>query len=168
MKFLQVATLLLCLIISWYLLLPDPGFPPPPPGSLVSTEPADTESIYRRAYFTDLSRQEIMEYYSSTFALRFLPWVQLRLNNPPEESQTVIRDQALTSWLEELVHPWRESVYINGFYPTLPTQAINVAGKHYEAKITVRLLPSHPVTRLTVLAMTSIITAVLFKEFTHV
>ena len=69
--------------------------------------------------------------------------------------------------MEELVHPWRDSLLINGFYPTLPTEQINRNGVHYQGKITIRRLPSQALTRLTVLALTCIAGRLLVKEYAH-
>ena len=142
---------LLLLLFTGYLLSPVPGFPSPPPESLVSREPADTESIYRQAFYTNLSREEIINYYKTQFGLPFI-----RLIIPPEDTQTVIRDQARSSWLEELIHPLKDSLYVNGFYPTKPTEQINIDGVHYQAKIIIRYIPSHPKTRLTVLGQAGV------------
>lgn len=148
-----------------YLAIPSPQFPPPPPNSLQSDEPADTESIYRRAYYTNFSRSQVMDYYQRQFNSALL---QIRLNYPPEEATTFIRDQTRSSWLEELVHPGRESIFINGFYPTKPTEQININGVHYLNKITVHLFPSRAVSRLTVLGMTIIGFIWLKKEYGQV
>lgn len=158
------------LVSTLYLLFPGPGFPPPPPSAVVSTEPADTESIYRQAYYSNLSRSEIIDYYKNVF--RFspffsLPLPQLRINHPPEEAYTLIRDQTRSSWLEELTHPWRESVYINGFYPTKPTEQITVSGIPYQNKITLHYLPSYPITRITVLLLTSICCYIFYRSLYH-
>lgn len=156
--FLIIAVVVL-LVSVYYLLSPVPGFPPPPPGSLISAEPADTESIYRHAFYTNLSRSEIMAYYHSRFGK------SLRLNHPPEDAYSLVRDQTHSSWLEELVHPWKDSIYINGFYPTKPAEQINFGSVHYAAKITVRYIPSHPVTRLTVLGLVGVSLYFLAKEY---
>ena len=37
-----------------------------------------------------------------------------RLNYPPEDAQTLIRDQTQATFLEEIVHPMRESLFIAG------------------------------------------------------
>ncbi len=163
--------MLLILVTAVYLALPSPAFPPPPPNSLQSDEPADTESVYRRAYYTDYSRSEIMAYYKKQFQsspLGRLPLLQIRLNYPPEDAFTYIRDQTQSSWLEELVHPGRESIFINGFYPTKPTEQININGVHYLNKITVHYYPSRAVSRLTVLALTVIAVIWLKKEYGQV
>lgn len=170
-KFLRIVSLLTVLGICAYLLLPSPAFPNPPADARQSNEPADTESIYRRAYYTNYSREEIMKYYRSQFStspFSHLPLPIVRLNYPPEEGYSLIRDQTQTSWLEELVHPWRESLYINGFYPTKPTEQINIGGVHYVNKITIRYVPSHPVTRLTALAFALLCIITLKKEYAHI
>lgn len=144
-----------------YISLPIPQLPPPPPGSRVSQEPADTESSYRQAYFTNLSRQEVMDYYQHTFPQ------SLRLNHPPEEAVEFIRDQTKSSWLEELVYPLKTNLYINGFYPTKPTEQINLEGIHYAAKITWHVIPSTLPTRLTVIVLACGCSLLLIKETIH-
>lgn len=156
---------MLLLFTIYYLLLPSPSFPPPPAGSLRSNEPGDMESIYRRAYFTNYSRGEILKYYQHVFRI---PFFQILLNYPPEEAFTLVRDQTKSSWLQEIVHPWRESIFINGFYPTKPTEQININGVHYINKITVRYIPSHPVTRLTVLSLSALAIYWLYKEYVQI
>ena len=159
----KVVVPVLLLFTIYYLLFPVPGFPPPPPDSLVSTEPADTESIYRKAYYTDLSREQIINYYKTQWR-----WPFIRLIIPPEDAQTVIRDQTRSSWLEKFVHPIKDSLYVNGFYPNKPTEQINIDGVHYQAKITARYIPSHPITRLTVMALASVSGYLLIKEYAKI
>lgn len=108
-------------------------------------EEADTEYEYRRAYFTNLTRQEVVSYYQSQFRLSIFGFEvpSLGLNYPPEDAQTLIRDQTRSSFLEELVYPLRESFYINGFKPTLDKDEIWYKGVHYEQKITVRFVPGN-------------------------
>jgi hypothetical protein len=146
-----------------YFIFPRPGFISPPPNSLISNEPADTETQFRKAYFTNLSREEVLSYYKSNFKFPFL-----RLNHPPEDSLTLIRDQTKSSWMEELVHPLIDNLYINGFYPTKPTEQININGVHYQAKITVRYVPSSFTTQITVLLLIMVSGYLLFKEYSHV
>jgi hypothetical protein len=148
-----------------YLLIPSPSFPKAPPGSLRSNEPGDMESIYRRAYFTNFSRSEILAHYGKEFS-GSLP--QFLFNYPPEEAFSLIRDQTKSSWLQEYVHIGRESLYINGFYPTKPTEQININGVHYVNKITVRYIPSDQVSRLTVLGLIGISIYLLFKEYARI
>ena len=148
----------------YYLISPSPSFPPPPPDSLQSADPGDTETIYRRAYYTNLTRQEIMEYYDKNFP----DLVQYRLRLPPENSQTLIRDQTKSSFLEQIVHPWKSSLYINAFVPTKPTEQININKVHYLNKVTLRFISSHSISRLTVLLLTTIGFYWLTREYAHV
>lgn len=129
--------LTVCLVA--YALVPNPPFPSPPPGSLQSDEPADTETSLRRAYFTNSTREEVIQNYMDQ--LNLMPI--LRLNYPPEEAQTIIRDQTRSTYLEELSQPLRLSVYINGFEPKEEKDAILIKGNKYEEKITVRYVPSN-------------------------
>jgi len=127
------------LVALAYTLLPAPDFPAPPPGSVQSMEEADIETPLKRAYFTNYTREQVVEHYKDQFRYRAFT---LRLNYPPEEAQTLIRDQARATYLEELVHPLRESLFINGFVPYLAKDDIHYKGIHYEEKITIKYIPS--------------------------
>ena len=151
-----------------YLLLPNPAFPEPPPDALQSNESADTETLLRRAYFTNYTREEVMTHYKDQFEKPvifgiFLP--SYRLNYPPEEAQTIIRDQTRSTFLEEIVHPFRESVYINGFKPALKKDAVFIEGKDWYQKITVRFVPSNSLTRVTVAVLTLALIVIVIKEW---
>lgn len=160
----KIIITIIAILLGVYLIWPSPKFPPAPPGSLQSLEPADTESIYRLGYYTNLTRPEIMAWYDQNYPGP----IHYRLDLPPEDSSTVIRDQTRTSYLEQIIHPWRDSLYINVFVPTLPTEQINRNGIHYLNKVIVRQIPSRPITRLTVLLLTSIVTYLLLKHYSHV
>jgi hypothetical protein len=125
-----------------YLGLPSPEFPAPPEGSLQSNEPGDIKDQNVKAYFTDLSREEIITSYQEKFRLinfQNLPSFTIRLaNHPPEDARTVIREQIQSSYLEELVHPFRESIYINGFEPREEKDKIVVNGKNFKNKIVIK------------------------------
>lgn len=134
------------LALLLYLALPGQDFPPQPPDSVQSKEPADTENQLRRAYFTNFSRQEVLSWYESEFNHTLFKGLHLPtylLNYPPEEAGTIIRDQTRSSYLQEVVHPLRESIYINGFDPKDAKDAININGTSWREKITVRFVPSN-------------------------
>ncbi len=162
-KFVLLVFIVVLAFIGIYLILPSPTFPNPPPGSLISVEPADTESTYRQAFYTNLSRAEIIQYYKQAFRTP----LQLRLNHPPEDAATFIRDQTRSSFLEELVHPGKEVLFINGFVPKEVADTIVRDNKVYQSKITVRYVPSSVPTRLTVLLMLTISLYLLFREYTN-
>jgi hypothetical protein len=48
------------LVLFWYISLPNPEFPKPPADAVQSNEPADVESPSRRAYFTNLTREDVI------------------------------------------------------------------------------------------------------------
>ena len=147
------------LALLGYVVLPEPGFPAPPEDALRSKEPADSETPLRRAYFTNFTREEVMAHYKKEFR-----W-GLTLNYPPEESRTLIRDQTRSTFLEEIVHPLRESIYINGFEPKDEKDAINIEGLPWRQKIIVRYVPSTIFVRLVVVALSYIGSVILIKEW---
>lgn len=157
LKIFKVLFVIFSLIFLLYLLLPGPPFPNPPPDALQSNEPADTETLLRRAYFTDFTREQIIEFYKKEFekpTFLGIPFFTERLNYPPEEAKTLIRDQTRSTFLEELVHPFRESVFINGFEAKSPKDTILIAGKVWRFKITVRYVPSRTIVRIVVALFT--------------
>ena len=160
--------ILFSIILLVYLSLPNPEFPTPPSDALQSDEPGDTETPLRRAYFTNLTRDEVMQHYKnefkgSSFFGIYLP--TYRLNYPPEEAQTIIRDQTRSTFLEEIVHPFRESVFINGFEPKDPKDAIEIKGRPWRQKIIVRYVPSNIWLRLVLGISALLATVVVFKEY---
>jgi len=167
-KILKIIFLLFCAVILFYIVLPNPDFPKPPPGSLQSQEPADTETPLRRAYFTNYTRAEVLDYYQKQFStspLKGIPLPTYRLNYPPEEARTIIRDQTRSTFLQEIVHPFRESIYINGFEPKSPKDAIFIEGHSWKEKITVRFVPSSIWMRILVAFPTLALIVILYREF---
>lgn len=161
-KILIFAYSLFSVALIYYLALPNKEFPSPPPDSRQSEEPGDSEALnIRRAYFTDFNRQEVIDYYKEQFA--YLP--VLRLNYPPEEAQTLIRDQTRSTFLEEIVHPLRESVYINGFKPTEAKDEIWYKGVHYEQKITVRYQTSPFWSRIIIYSLLLLTIPFIFRQY---
>lgn len=158
MKYLFVIVWLFCAV---YLLYPDSRMPQTLPDSLRSVEPADTETVNRQAFYTNLTREQIMDFYKRNFA----GIINYRLNYPHEEAATLIRDQTPSSFLEEIVHFGKQSLYINGFVPTKPTEQININGVHYTTKVTVRYVPSGYITRLTTLLLLSLVTLSLVRAY---
>jgi hypothetical protein len=147
-----------------YLLLPGPAEPPPLPNSFKSTEPGDTIEIPGLfAYYTNFSRGEAIAFYQKNFSSSKLfgaPLLTYRLNHPPEYAGVVIRDTIHSSFFEELVHPFRESWYINGYEPTndpfnktgQKLASYQFEGKEYTAKVTVYKKGSNPIVRVIIFA----------------
>ncbi len=149
-KSLRIIIVLIFSVLFVYTLIPNPKFPNPPEGALQSKEPGDSENLsVRRAYFTNLSREEVMKHYQNEFK-------GYRLNYPPEEAATIIRDQTRSTFLEEIVHPFRESFYVNGFEPKNAKDAIEIAGLSWRQKITVKYIPSNLIFRSFVMILTGL------------
>ena len=144
-------------ILFIYVLIPNPKFPNPPPDALQSKEPGDSENLsIRRAYFTNFTREEVMKHYQNEFK-------GFRLNYPPEEAATIIRDQTRSTFLEEIVHPFRESFFVNGFEPKNAKDAIEIAGLPWRQKITVKYFPSNLILRSFVIVLTGLVSLLLFN-----
>lgn len=144
--------ILLLLILIWgtvYLVLPSPKDFPALPGSIKSIEPGDTVQIENvSAYYTDMSRKEVVDYYLNYFShspFLNIPLITYKLNHPPERIREVLRDTQQSTFVEELVHPFWNSVFINGFewdndpFTPEPRRIKNILvvnGKTYQFKIT--------------------------------
>lgn len=155
MKYILAAFLL---VLVFYVSVPSPGFPEPMDGFSQSNEPADVETPLRRGYYTNATRQEVMTHYMNEFK-------GYRLNYPPEEAQTIIRDQTKSTFLEEIVHPLRESVYINGFEPTDAQYAIVIKGTPWRQKVIVRYVSSGLFIRLGVVILSGLATFFILKQW---
>lgn len=132
------------LIFLAYVFSASTAFPPPARDFLQSDEPADMETPLRRAYFTNLTREEVIGHYNEVYKNTLFGFVipNIRLNYPPEEAKTIIRDQTRSTFLEELVHPFVGSIYINGFEPKLEKDKILINGQDWRQKIIIRYVPS--------------------------
>jgi hypothetical protein len=160
--------LLSSIVFLFYLSLPSQTFPPPPQDALQSNEPGDTETSLRRAYFTNDTRQEIMQHYNNQLtksAFFDLTLPTYRLNYPPEDAQALIRDQTRSTFLEEIVHPLRESVFVNGFEPKDPKDAIYIGDITWRQKIIIRYVPSSAWVRLVVGGLTIILIVIVYKDW---
>jgi hypothetical protein len=125
-----------------YLAWPAPAFPTTLWDFQPSSEPADKESPLRRGYYTNLTREQLMSHYSKEFG-----WGE-RLNYPPEDAQTIIRDQTKATFLEEIVHPMRESLYIAGNVLGPNEGSFEVNGKEFKQKVIVRYVTSNNFVRV--------------------
>ena len=169
-KIFAVLYFVFCAAILFYVSLPTFNFPAPPPGAVQSKEPADTETPLRRAYFTDQTRAQVLEWYGSQFkhsTFHNIPLPTFLLNYPPEDAQTIIRDQTRSTFLQEFVHPFRETLFINGYEPA-PTDNENrivIDGVHYRQKIIVRYIPNSVLVRILISALTLAAIPVMYFAF---
>ncbi len=171
LKILKLIFTLFCLVFLFYLVLPNPTFPTPPTDAQISKEPGDNENPLRRAYFTNATREQVMDNYKSQFDKSPLLGIKLptyRLNYGPEESQAIIRDQTRSTFLEEVVHPFRESVFVNGFEPKEAKDAVVIDATQWRQKITVRYVPSNVFVRIITALITLALAFVLMREYSNV
>jgi len=151
-NFFKTLVLIVFFLGNLYLLLPPPPELPPLPNSIKSNEPGDTVQIKGvSAYYTDLSRQEVVDFYTKNFSFSSwlkIPLITYRLNHPPERIREVLRPTQFSTYVEEIVHPLRGSLFVNGYEwdndPfTAPSQRskniILVNGKVYQFKVTLFL-----------------------------
>jgi len=160
--------ILFSVVFLLYLSLPGYDYPLPPPDSLQSQEPADTETPERRAYFTDYDREKVLNHYQEQFkksSFMNLPIPTYRLNYPPEEAKNLIRDQTRSTFLEEITHPLRESFFVNGFQAKDEKDTIFISGKKWLLKITTRLVKSSTFSRIVVGVSILVILPLLFKSW---
>lgn len=141
-----IALLVLFLI---YLLVPSQPVAPLP-DSLKSIEPGDTIQIPGiSAYYSQHEREFVTKYYQDQFAPRIfgIKLPTYRLNHPPEYSREKFKDTIFSSYMEEVVVPFRESLFINGWEPdvffkgnasALSRYTVLVDDKKYFSKATLR------------------------------
>jgi len=156
------------LVFIFYLVLPNPDFPIQLPDAYQSELPGDNETLLRRGYFTNYTRDEVLDFYQRQFSnssFLNIPLPTYRLNYPPEEAQTLIRDQTQSTFLEEIVHPLRESIYVNGFEPKDPQYDVWYKGVDFRQKVIIRMVPSSLLVRLFVAAGILASVFVLTKEW---
>lgn len=138
-RILYFSVVLIFALFVLYLLLPSPKFPKQPSDSVQSLEEADTESPFRRAYFTNYTRDQVVKHYQSQFTTSLgIPLPTYKLNYPPEDAFQLIRDQTRSTFLEEIVQPFGVHLFVNGFKPKQAKDDIWYKGVHYEQKITLR------------------------------
>lgn len=176
---LVVAGALVYLIGVVYLLLPSPLINDLP-DALKSNEPGDTwQNTDTKAFFTDWDREKVIGYYRDTFRLKigdfYLP--NLRLNYRPEDTGTYVRKYIDTYYLEEIVIPMRESIFINGWDPKKsPTLAhlseeerkttfIVIDGKEFQSKVTLKWYQSKVSHRLIIWTLTVLLIPLIFVTF---
>lgn len=171
-KFLTVIFALFSIAGILYLAIPNYDFPEPPPDVIVSKEPADLETPLRRGCFTDYSREEVLAWYGKQFDHTHIFGITLKLptllfNYPPENAATLIRDQTGSTFLQEYVHPFRESIYINGDKPVIygDEPAFIVNGEARQLKIIIRSVRSCVWVREAFFAATMIMIAVVYRGY---
>lgn len=177
-KLLKIFFVLFFFLGTFYLVLPARENFPALPESVESIEPGDTTQIANvSAYYTDTSRKEVVQFYKNYFsrsAFLGIPLITYKLNHPPEKIREVLRDTQQSTFVEEIVHPLRESVFVNGFewnndpFTSPEARAANILivnGKTYQFKITLYYQPSMVWQRLLVFYLTLILIYLLILSY---
>lgn len=156
---LRKAVIVLYFVGLVYLLLPAPNIPALP-ASFRSDEPGDTGQIpgIIAAFYTNKSREEVIGFYSQSFArssLSRIPLITYKLNHPPEYAREIIIDTMQSSFFEELLHPLRESLFVNGYYIQVYNEQSKLlqsfaerGGEQYKNKITLFYVGSNSISRI--------------------
>ena len=147
-------------LISLYLIVPAPKLPPSDLSeAFKSDEPGDTWQIKDvSAYYTNKERKEVISYYQNYFSKSsFLP--SIRLNHPPEFGKEVFIDTKQTYYLEELIYPMKQSLFINGYEwenDVFTAEAsrkqfiLEADGKVWKSKVSLKWFSSSVIVRLAV------------------
>lgn len=145
-----IPCLFLYLLGLFYLSLPQPSVPVLSQ-AVRSQEPGDTyQHPDQSAYFTQQERKDVLNLIEEDYRLDFkginLP--SFRLNYRPEEVHTLVREQIQSYYLEEIIHPFRESLFVNGWEPQnspiyndIPEDKkplIQIDGIFYRSKVTLK------------------------------
>ncbi|NCP47400.1 hypothetical protein AUJ42_03370 [Candidatus Collierbacteria bacterium CG1_02_44_10] len=133
-----------------YLVLPSPSLPDLA-SSTLSDEAGDTwQHPDQKGYYSNLTRSQVLSDLQSKFVIKLgnIALPSYRLNYRVEEAYELVRDQLNSNYLEEIVYPFRESLFVNGWEPkNAPRFAtlaksdvpkISLHGVVYDAKITLR------------------------------
>lgn len=132
----------------------------PLPNSAKSTLSGDTVQIPNvSGYFSENFRDFVVPFYIKDYQSNsHFPFPPLRLNHPPEYSWVTIKKHTETTYLEELVYPLRDSLYINGYEIFRPDRTpifysvpkLEEGGREWPTKTTLRFYTSSILVRLIV------------------
>ncbi len=146
-----------------YMVWPGPGkisdFAPLP-SSDKSTLEGDTIQIPNVAgYFSNNFREFVVPFYLKNYqALTGFPFPPLKLNHPPEYSWIAIKKHTDSTYIEELVYPLRDSLYVNGLEPFYSdgqpkfwgSIKFDIGKNNWFTKTTLRFYPSGTASRILV------------------
>lgn len=123
------------------------------PNSDKSTLEGDTIQIPNVAgYFSNNYRDFTLNFYTDNYQRKSnFPFPPLRLNHPPEYAWIAIKRHTDTTYLEELVYPLRDSLYVNGLEPYyeggIPkfwgATMFEIGSNNWFTKVTIRYYPSN-------------------------
>lgn len=166
-----------------YLVLPGPGSInniPQIPNSLKSDEPGDTSQVPNiAAYFSLEKRDSVTKFYYESFSYLNIFGFKIppiKFNHPVENAKVSVRDQIKSTYLEEYLYPFRDSLFVNGFDQDVwnklnhiqsdgNNETIIIGDGVYNSKTTLRYHPSSAVSRVIVYAGSWVLGFALLKVF---
>lgn len=143
-KILLIIFLIFNALALWYLLTPVPALKNL--NNAVKSDLSDDnfDPQHVSGYYANLSRTEVINFYKANFNGLF----RIQLNHPPEKSKDIFYYFTKSTYLEEFVFPFKQSLYINGYewendVFTKPENRIanklKYKDKNYQTKITVKI-----------------------------
>jgi hypothetical protein len=119
MKKILVIAFVIYFIGFIYLILPSPEYPDLT-GATRSDQEGDTwQHPDQKGFYTNMDRASVLRDIQSQFVIKLggftLP--SFRLNYAPEEVAVFVREQIESYYLEEIIYPFRESLFVNGWEP---------------------------------------------------
>lgn len=140
-----IPLILLNILALAYLAYPLPQIPNLV-ASLKSTEPGDTTQLQNvSAFYNNLERQAVINFYVDNYQKKHP--LALKINHPPEKAKVIIKDTIQTYYLEEIIIPFKQSLFINGYnwqkdVFTAPETRIKnkmlVDGQEFTTKVTLK------------------------------
>jgi len=108
-----IVLILINLLALAYLAYPLPQIPNLT-NSIKSTEPGDTTQLQNvSAFYNNLERPDVINFYVDNYQKKHP--LAIKLNHPPEKAKTIIKDTIQTYYLEEIIIPFKQSLFINGY-----------------------------------------------------
>ncbi|EKD53126.1 MAG: hypothetical protein ACD_61C00145G0004 [uncultured bacterium] len=175
LKFIFISLIFLLGVI--YLTAPSPVLPDLS-DSARSDEEGDTwQHPDQKGFYSNLTRPEVLSDLQSKFVVRIGSFTvpSFRLIYRVEEAYELVRDQTKSNYLEEIIYPLRESMFVNGWEPKKAPQnaglapdeipEISLHGVPYDAKITMRPVFSPVWARLLIWTLIFPATCLVFLSF---
>ncbi len=159
-----------------YLVLPTPQTPDLS-SAVRSDEAGDTwQHPDQKGFYTDMTRAQVIREMQSKFVTKIfnISIPSYRLNYRPEESFEYVRDQVPSNYLEEIVYPMKDSLFVNGWEPKNAPINRNIDPKYipgnlfkenyYLSKVTLRPVSSPVYARLLIWTLIFPATYLVFKS----
>lgn len=142
-KILLIPLLVFNALAFWYLITPTPTITDLTNSVKSDLSDDNFDPTHVSGYFANLSRTEVINFYKANINGLF----RIQLNHPPEKSRDIFYYFTKSTYLEEFVFPFKQSLYINGYewendVFTKPenriTNKLTYQNKTYQTKINIK------------------------------